>query len=93
MDRIFVEKIFMKTANLFLIICVFALVLISCASTPSVQKEAPSTEKITREIESSLRVKTMNEKLLMSSFSKGKSSNRDYKIGPQDLLEISVFEV
>jgi polysaccharide export outer membrane protein len=35
----------------------------------------------------------MNEKLLMSSFSAGRSSNRDYKIGPQDLLEISVFEV
>jgi polysaccharide export outer membrane protein len=29
----------------------------------------------------------------MSSFSAGRSSNRDYKIGPQDLLEISVFEV
>lgn len=82
----------MKKTNLFLIICVFAFVLFSCASTPSVQKEAPSTEQMAREIESSKRVKAMNEKLLMSTFSPGRSSNRDYKIGPQDLLEISVFE-
>jgi polysaccharide export outer membrane protein len=89
----FVEKIFMKKTSLFVVICGFAFVLFSCASTPSVQKEAPSAEQMAREIESSKRVKAMNEKLLMSSFSAGRSSNRDYKIGPQDLLEISVFEV
>ncbi len=83
----------MKRTTSFLIISVFGFVLFSCASTSSVQKEAPSTEKIVREIESSTRVKAMNEKLLMSSFSQGRSSSRDYKIGPQDLLEISVFEV
>jgi polysaccharide export outer membrane protein len=93
MDWFLVGNIFMKKTNLLLIICVFAFGFFSCASTPSVQKETPSPEKITREIESSLRVKAMNEKLLMSSFSQGKSSQRDYKIGPQDLLEISVFEV
>jgi hypothetical protein len=69
MDWFLVGNIFMKKINLLLIICVFAFGLFSCASTPSVQKEVPSTEKITREIESSLRVKAMNEKLLMSSFS------------------------
>jgi protein involved in polysaccharide export with SLBB domain len=83
----------MKKPDLFLILCVFAFVLFSCASTSSVQKEAPSAEKMVREIESSKRVKAMNEKLLMSSFSQGRSPQRDYKIGPQDLLEISVFEV
>ena len=93
LDCFFVEKIFMKKTNLFLIICVFAFVLFSCASTPSVQKEIPSTEQMAREIESSKRVKAMNEKIMMSTFSTKRSSNRDYKIGPQDLLEISVFEV
>jgi len=92
-DWFFVEKSLMNKTNLFLIVCAFAFILFSCASTPSVQKEAPSTEQIAREIESSKRVKAMNEKLLMSNFSSGRSSNRDYKIGPQDLIEISVFEV
>jgi len=45
------------------------------------------------EIESSKRVKVMNEKLLTSGFSQRRSSYRDYKIGPQDLIEITVFEV
>jgi polysaccharide export outer membrane protein len=91
-DWFFVEKSLMNKTNLFLIICAFAFVLFSCASTSSVRREAPSTEQIAREIESSKRVKAMNEKLLVSSFSARRSPHRDYKIGPQDLLEISVFE-
>lgn len=91
-DWFFVEKSPMKKANVFFVMCAFTFILFSCASTSSVRKEAPSTEQIAREIESSKKVKAMNEKLLMSSFSAGRSSHRDYKIGPQDLLEISVFE-
>ena len=34
----------------------------------------------------------MNERILMSSFSSGRDLYRDYNIGPEDLLEISVFE-
>ncbi len=34
----------------------------------------------------------MNENLLMSALTGRKTSQRDYKIGPEDLLEISVFE-
>lgn len=34
----------------------------------------------------------MNEKLLMSTMAARKTSQRDYKIGSEDLLEISVFE-
>lgn len=83
----------MKKTKAFFIVWASAFILFSCASSPSVQKEASSTEQIAKEIESSKRVKVMNEKLLMSSFSSGRSSFRDYKIGPQDLLEISVFEV
>ncbi|MDP3040130.1 MAG: polysaccharide biosynthesis/export family protein, partial [Deltaproteobacteria bacterium] len=45
-----------------------------------------------KEIESSRQVKAMNEKLLMSTLAGRKTSQRDYKIGPEDLLEISVFE-
>jgi polysaccharide export outer membrane protein len=92
LDCFFVEEILMKTVSLFSM-CVFVFLLSSCASTPSAKKEPLSAEQIAREIESSNRVKAMNEKLLMSSFSQGRSAQRDYKIGPQDLLEISVFEV
>jgi len=45
-----------------------------------------------KEIESSRQVRAMNEKLLMSTLAGRKTSQRDYKIGPEDLLEISVFE-
>ena len=45
-----------------------------------------------REIEISRQVKAMNEKILMSVFTSKRDLYRDYKIGPEDLLEISVFE-
>ena len=45
-----------------------------------------------RDIETSKRVKEMNEKILMSALSSKRDLYRDYKIGPEDLLEISVFE-
>ena len=35
----------------------------------------------------------MNERILMSSLSSGRDLYRDYKIGPEDLLQITVFEV
>ena len=35
----------------------------------------------------------MNERILMSSLSSKRDPYRDYKIGPEDLLQISVFEV
>ena len=34
----------------------------------------------------------MNERILMSSLASRKDFDRDYRIGPEDLLEISVFE-
>jgi polysaccharide export outer membrane protein len=78
----------------FLFVCFFlALVLSSCASAPDAKKETPSTEQMAREIESSKRVNAMNEKLMSNALSIKRSSHRDYKIGPQDLLEITVFEV
>jgi polysaccharide export outer membrane protein len=67
-----------------------ALLTISCASAP--KKEAISPEMKMREIESSKQLKAMNERILMSAFSSKRDPYRDYKIGPEDLLEISVFE-
>lgn len=39
-----------------------------------------------------MKVRAMNEKILMSTLSSRKPTYRDYKIGPEDLLEIAVFE-
>jgi len=76
------------------IILLFAglFVLYSCASTPP-KKEITLSELRIKEIESSRQAKAMNEKLLLSTLASRKTSTQDYKIGPEDLLEISVFEV
>jgi polysaccharide export outer membrane protein len=71
---------------------IFFVFVISCASSSPPKKEVVSQETQIREIESSKRVKEMNEKILMSSLSSKRDLYRDYKIGPEDLLEISVFE-
>jgi polysaccharide export outer membrane protein len=65
---------------------------LSCASQSSLRKEANLSALPTQEIESSKQVKAMNERILTSSLSSGKDLYRDYKIGPEDLIEISVFE-
>jgi polysaccharide export outer membrane protein len=69
------------------------MVVISCASSSPTKKEmTPTPPPSFKEIESSQQVKVMNEKILMKNFSSSKDLHRDYKIGPEDLLEISVFE-
>jgi polysaccharide export outer membrane protein len=67
------------------------LFLLSCASAPR-KGQTPSEQQI-REIESTRKVNALNEKILMSALTARRSLNRDYKIGPQDLLEITVFDV
>jgi polysaccharide export outer membrane protein len=84
---------FREKAQLFLFIFFVSLTLSACASTSSEKKTSFSPEQIAREIESSKRVNAMNEKLMMNTLSPRRTSYRDYKIGPQDLLEITVFEV
>jgi polysaccharide export outer membrane protein len=75
-------------------ICLLLISLIvSCASAPPPRGEFISPETTGQEIESSKQVKAMNEKILMSSLSLKRDPYSDYKIGPEDLLEISVFEV
>ena len=66
--------------------------ILSCISAPPPKKEAISPEKTILEIESSKQVRAMNERILMSSLTSKRDPYRDYKIGPEDLLEISVFE-
>ena len=82
-----------RKVPLYLFTLFFLFILSSCASTPSQNREATSPEKITKEIESSKKVNTMNERIMMGSLSSKRTFFRDYKIGPQDLLEITVFEV
>lgn len=82
-----------RKVKLFFLMILLLFIVPSCASTSSQKGDAASPEKVTREIESSKKVNAMNERIMMSTLSSRKTSSRDYKIGPQDLLEISVFEV
>jgi polysaccharide biosynthesis/export protein len=70
----------------------FFLLLSSCASAPPPKQGSVFPALQMEKIESSRQVKAMNEKLLLSTLGARKTSQRDYKIGPEDLLEISVFE-
>ena len=84
---------FKKKVKIFSLVILWLLILGACASTSSHQKETVSRDKISREIESSKRVQAMNERLLLSAIAGRGPSYRDYKIGPQDLIEITAFEV
>jgi polysaccharide export outer membrane protein len=65
----------------------------SCAtSTPSSKGISPR-EVQEKEIEVARQVKEMNERILMSTLATSKATQGDYKIGPEDLLEVAVFEV
>jgi polysaccharide biosynthesis/export protein len=65
--------------------------ILSCASSPP-KKEIVFPETQMREIETSRQVRAMNERILISALSSKRDPFRDYRIGPEDLLEISVFE-
>jgi polysaccharide export outer membrane protein len=82
-----------RKVPLYLFILFLLIILSSCASTPSQNRDATSPEKITEEIESSRKINAMNERIMMSNLSSRRTSHQSYKVGPQDLLEITVFEV
>jgi polysaccharide export outer membrane protein len=84
----------MKLRKLLLCFTSFLVIIFifSCASNPPPKKGVISPETQIREIETSERVKEMNEKILMNFHSSRSDLYLDYKIGPEDLLEISVFE-
>lgn len=69
------------------------ILTLSCVSTKTpVKKDAIPSNLSTQEMASSRQVRAMNEKIFMGSLSMKKHPHQDYKIGPEDLLEISVFE-
>ena len=65
--------------------------LASCASAP-VSKEAGTRAVPKKEFEPSIQIKEMNERLMRGGLPQKQTSDQDYKIGPDDLLEISVNE-
>jgi polysaccharide export outer membrane protein len=78
------------------VLSLFLAFLVSCASGPdptTPEGQIISQEKTAAEIESSQRMKAMNQMILMSTISSKRDPYYDYRIGPEDLLEISVFEV
>src|SRR4030043_782940 len=77
-----------------LILLSLFFLLISCATDSPQKKAATLRESQTKERDSSKQVKMMNERILTSnlSFTSKRSATRDYRIGPEDLLEISVYE-
>ena len=72
--------------------CLLLSFMISCASAPPSKKGVISLETQIKEAESSKQVMVMNERILMRALSSKGDPYSDYKIGPEDLLEISVFE-
>ena len=82
----------MKILTSFLISLIVGLIIVSCASAPPPKRDVVSPETQLKEAESSKQVRLMNERILMSTFSSKRDPYRDYKIGPEDLIEISVFE-
>jgi len=75
------------------LLILFLLIFVSCVSTPRSRDEAISPEVTGQQIESSRQIKAMNERILMSTLSSKVALYDDYEIGPEDLLEITVFEV
>jgi polysaccharide export outer membrane protein len=65
--------------------------LASCASAP-ISEEAGAPPVLIKEFEPSSQVKEMNERLMRSGLPTKQPSEQDYRIGPDDLLEISVNE-
>ena len=78
----------------YLICLLFFSFLFGCASGPESKKVATPADIQTGEGESSRQVRMMNERILMGHpFLAGRrGSHQDYKIGSEDLLEISVFD-
>lgn len=81
-----------KNSKIFIIHLIVFLSFISCASAPPSKQGVVSLETQIKEAESSKQVRLMNERILISALSSKGDPYRDYKIGPEDLLEISVFE-
>jgi len=77
-----------------LILLTLFFLLISCATDSPQKKAATLRESQTKERDSSKQVKKMNESIVIGNLSltSQRSATRDYRIGPEDLLDISVYE-
>jgi polysaccharide export outer membrane protein len=81
-----------RIAILKLLGVVSVVFILSCASESSQRKGVDPPALPAQAMESSKQVKAMNERILAGSLSSRKELYRDYKIGAEDLLEVSVFE-
>jgi len=73
----------------------FFILIYSCATSQPAKRETLSSgtlSTIPGQSEYSGQVKAMNEKILMSALTSRRDPLQDYRIGPEDLLEITVFE-
>jgi polysaccharide export outer membrane protein len=70
----------------------FLVFIFSCASPQPSKRETISSSPLPPEPQYSRQVKAMNERILMGVLSTRKDPRQDYRIGPEDLLEVSVFE-
>lgn len=91
MERV---NLFLRSGYLLLAFLLLALFCASCSSRgPSRSGALQKTpEAQVKEIETARQVKEMNERLMLAALSSKKDPYRDYRIGPEDLLEITVFE-
>ncbi len=65
----------------------------SCASTPPPhQREVLPSPPSVKESDSSRQIRAMNERILLSALAARRDPFQDYRIGPEDLIDISVFE-
>src|SRR4030043_450195 len=69
-----------------------SLLITSCISAPPTKKGITPPETSGKETEDSRQLRATNERILMGTLSSKRDLYRDYRIGPEDLLEISVFE-
>jgi polysaccharide biosynthesis/export protein len=76
----------------FFLLLFVGCLLPSCASAPPVKKGGNLPEVQAQKIEAPRKVQEMNKNIIEAAVSSRKAIDRDYKIGPEDLLEISVFE-
>jgi len=70
----------------------FLVFIFSCASPQPSKRETISSSPFPPEPQYSRQVKAMNDKILMGVLSTRRDPHQDYRIGPEDLLEVSVFE-
>jgi len=82
----------LKKKDCLFLISFFWFLLVSCASTPPPREVSPGASVPVKEIESSKQIRSMNERLLLGVLSSKRDSTQDYKIGPDDLIEVTVFE-